>query len=309
MSYAQRVIDLVTRETPGSRSSTRLWTEVLESLQPCSGRLPEVRSRTGSRADRGARASAHVPRCPGSTNKGTVQVNRGYRIEFNSAIGPYKGGLRCTDRDLSILKFPRFEQVFKNSLTTLPMGGAKGGSDFDPKASRTTRSCASAKGFMSNCSATSAGTPTFPLATSAWAGREIGLLFGQYKAPEERVRRRAHRQGAQLGRLAHPSRGTLPAPCTSRKRDAQDAQRDICKGKICTVSGSGNVAQYTVEKLNQRGCPAVTLSDSDGFIHDPRASARKSSPSCSISRSAAGPHPGVREEVRCEFVAGKRRGS
>lgn len=209
-------------------------------------------------------------RVPWVDDRGQIQVNRGYRIEMNSAIGPYKGGLRFHPSvNLSILKFLAFEQVLKNSLTTLPMGGAKGGSDFDPKGKSDGEVMRFCQSFMSELFRHIGAHTDVPAGDIGVGGREIGYLFGQYK------RLRNEFTGVLTGKAIYYG-GSLMRPeatgygCVYFAQEMLSTRNDSLEGKICLVSGSGNVAQYTVEKLLQFGAKPVTLSDSDGFIYDPK---------------------------------------
>ncbi len=199
-----------------------------------------------------------------------MQVNRGYRVQMNSAIGPYKGGLRFHPSVyLGLLKFLAFEQVFKNSLTTLPMGGAKGGSDFDPKGKSDGEVRRFCQAFMTELYRHIGQFTDVPAGDIGVGGREIGFLFGQYKRISQPVHRRAHGQGHQLGRLGDPSRGDrVRLRCISPRR-CSPPPREALEGKSCLVSGSGNVAQFTAEKLIELGAKPLTFSDSGGFVHDP----------------------------------------
>jgi glutamate dehydrogenase (NADP+) len=207
-------------------------------------------------------------RVPWMNDKGEIQINRGFRIEMNSAIGPYKGGLRFHPSvNLGILKFLAFEQVFKNSLTTLPMGGGKGGSDFDPKGKSDNEVMHFCQAFMTElCKHIGADTDV-PAGDIGVGGREIGFLFGQYKKIRNEFTGVLTGKGLNWG-------GSLIRPeatgygCVYFAEEMLKSRGDSFKGKICTVSGSGNVAQYTVEKLNQLGAKVVTLSDSNGFMYD-----------------------------------------
>jgi glutamate dehydrogenase (NADP+) len=207
-------------------------------------------------------------RVPWLDDKGEIQVNRGYRVEFNSAIGPYKGGLRFHPSvNLSILKFLGFEQVFKNSLTTLPMGGGKGGSDFDPKGKSDNEVMKFCQSFMTELSRHIGPDTDVPAGDIGVGGREIGYMFGQYK----RIRNeftgvltgKARNWGGSLIRPEATGYGTVyfAQEMLARKNDS-------FKGKIVAVSGSGNVAQYACEKATQLGAKVVTLSDSEGYIYD-----------------------------------------
>jgi glutamate dehydrogenase (NADP+) len=207
-------------------------------------------------------------RVPWVDDKGRFQINRGFRIQMNSAIGPYKGGLRLHPSvNLSILKFLAFEQVFKNSLTTLPMGGGKGGSDFDPKGKSDNEVMKFCQSFMTELSKHIGSNTDVPAGDIGVGGREIGFMFGQYK------RLRNEFTGILTGKgLAYG--GSLIRPeatgygCVYFVQEMLAVKGDSFKGKRVVVSGSGNVAQYTIEKVNQLGGKVVTASDSEGYIYD-----------------------------------------
>ncbi|MCM8775839.1 MAG: NADP-specific glutamate dehydrogenase [Candidatus Omnitrophica bacterium] len=208
-------------------------------------------------------------RVPWLDDKGEIQVNRGFRIEMNSAIGPYKGGLRFHPSvNLGILKFLAFEQVFKNSLTTLPMGGGKGGADFDPKGKSDNEVMRFCQSFMTELFRHIGPDTDVPAGDIGVGGREIGYLYGQYK------RLRNEFTGVLTGKGLNWG-GSLIRPeatgygCVYFTQEMLKTRGESIKGKVCAVSGSGNVAQYTVEKLNQLGAKCVTLSDSNGTIYDP----------------------------------------
>jgi glutamate dehydrogenase (NADP+) len=208
-------------------------------------------------------------RVPWMNDKGEVEINRGFRIEMNSAIGPYKGGLRFHPTvNLGILKFLAFEQVLKNSLTTLPMGGGKGGSDFDPKGKSDNEVMKFCQSFMTELSRHIGPNTDVPAGDIGVGGREIGFLFGQYKRIRNEFTGVLTGKGIEWG-------GSLIRPEATGYGSVYFAQEmlktkgDSLKGKVCTVSGSGNVAQYTTEKINELGGKVVTLSDSAGFIYDP----------------------------------------
>jgi glutamate dehydrogenase (NADP+) len=208
-------------------------------------------------------------RVPWVDDKGEIQVNRGFRIEMNSAIGPYKGGLRFHPSvNLSILKFLAFEQVFKNALTTLPMGGGKGGSDFDPKGKSDNEVMAFCQSFMSELFRHIGPDTDVPAGDIGVGGREIGYLFGMYKKLRNEFTGVLTGKGIKWG-------GSLIRPEATGYGTVYFAEEmlktrgDSIKGKTVTVSGSGNVAQYAVEKCNDFGAKCVTLSDSNGTIHDP----------------------------------------
>ncbi len=207
-------------------------------------------------------------RVPWQDDRGEVQINRGFRIEMNSAIGPYKGGLRLHPSvNLGILKFLAFEQVFKNSLTTLPMGGGKGGSDFDPKGKSDNEVMRFCQSFMSELFRHIGPNTDVPAGDIGVGGREIGFLFGQYK------RLRNEFTGVLTGKGLNWG-GSLIRPeatgygCVYFAQEMLATRSQTLEGKICLVSGSGNVSQYTIEKLLQFGAKPVTLSDSSGTIYD-----------------------------------------
>ncbi|MCX5749468.1 MAG: NADP-specific glutamate dehydrogenase [Candidatus Saganbacteria bacterium] len=208
-------------------------------------------------------------RVPWLNDKGDIQINRGFRIEMSSAIGPYKGGLRLHPSvNLGILKFLAFEQVFKNSLTTLPMGGGKGGSDFDPKGKSDNEVMKFCQSFMTELQRHIGPDTDVPAGDIGVGGREIGFLFGQYK------RIRNEFTGILTGKALSWG-GSLIRPEATGYGSTYFAQEmlktrgESIKGKVCLVSGSGNVAQYTIEKVNQLGGKCVTASDSNGYIFDP----------------------------------------
>ena len=267
MSYVSDVLDLVIRKNPSEPEFHQAVKEVLESLAPVLERHPEYeQNRILERLTEPERALTF--RVPWLDDKNRIQVNRGFRIEFNSAIGPYKGGLRFHPTVyMGILKFLAFEQVFKNSLTTLPMGGGKGGSDFDPKGKSDMEVMRFCQSFMTELQRHIGPDTDVPAGDIGVGGREIGYLFGQYK------RLRNEFTGVLTGKALNWG-GSLIRPEATGYGAVYFAQnmlatRDDCfKGKVCTVSGSGNVAQYTVEKLNDLGAKAVTLSDSGGYIYD-----------------------------------------
>jgi len=207
-------------------------------------------------------------RVPWQDDKGNYCVNRGFRIEMNSAIGPYKGGLRFHPTvNLGILKFLAFEQVLKNSLTTLPMGGGKGGSDFDPKGKSDDEVMRFCQSFMSELFRHIGPNTDVPAGDIGVGGREIGYLFGQYKRLKDEFTGVLTGKGLGWGgSLIRPEATGYGAVYFAE--EMLKTRNENLKGKLALVSGSGNVAQYTVEKLNQLGAKAVTLSDSSGFIYD-----------------------------------------
>ena len=207
-------------------------------------------------------------RVPWVDDKGETQVNRGYRIEFNSAIGPYKGGLRFHPSvNLSILKFLGFEQVFKNALTTLPMGGGKGGSDFNPKGKSDTEVMRFTQAFMSELFRHIGANTDVPAGDIGVGGREIGFLFGQYKKLRNEFTGVLTGKGmAWGGSLIRPEATGYGAVYFAQHM--LETKGESFKGKVVAISGSGNVAQYATEKATQLGAKVVTLSDSSGYIYD-----------------------------------------
>jgi glutamate dehydrogenase (NADP+) len=207
-------------------------------------------------------------RVPWVDDQGEIHVNRGFRVEMNSAIGPYKGGLRFHPSvNLSILKFLAFEQVFKNSLTSLPMGGGKGGSDFDPKGKSDMEIMRFCQSFMTELQRHIGENTDVPAGDIGVGAREIGYLFGQYKRIRNEFTGVLTGKGVTWG-------GSVIRPeatgygCVYFAQEMLATRNDTLEGKTCLVSGSGNVAQYTVEKLIQLGAKVVTLSDSSGYIYD-----------------------------------------
>jgi glutamate dehydrogenase (NADP+) len=207
-------------------------------------------------------------RVPWMDDQGIIRVNRGYRIEMNSAIGPYKGGLRFHPSvTLGILKFLAFEQVFKNSLTTLPMGGGKGGSDFDPKGKSDNEVMRFCQSFMSELFRHIGPDTDVPAGDIGVGGREIGFLFGQYKKLRNEFSGVLTGKGLNWGgSLIRPEATGYGAVYFAAEMLSTKGQ--TLEGKKCLVSGSGNVAQYTIEKINQLGGKAMTVSDSNGYIYD-----------------------------------------
>ena len=262
------VYEQVQKRNSGELEFLQAVKEVLDSLEPVLEKHPEyVDAKILERIVEPERQIMF--RVPWQDDKGNVQVNRGFRFEFNSALGPYKGGLRFHPTvTASILKFLGFEQVFKNALTTLPMGGGKGGSDFDPKGKSDNEVMRFCQSFMTELCRHIGPDTDVPAGDIGVGGREIGFMFGQYK----RIRNeftgvltgKALNWGGSLIRTEATGYG-----CVYLAEEMLKTRNESFKGKICAVSGSGNVAQYTVEKLNQLGAKAVSLSDSNGTIYDP----------------------------------------
>ncbi|MDD3637121.1 MAG: NADP-specific glutamate dehydrogenase [Bacteroidales bacterium] len=208
-------------------------------------------------------------RVPWVDDKGEVQINKGFRIEMNSAIGPYKGGLRFHPTvNLGILKFLAFEQVFKNALTTLPMGGGKGGSDFDPKGKSDNEVMRFCQSFMTELYRHIGPNTDVPAGDIGVGGREIGFLFGQYKRLRNEFTGVLTGKGIEWGgSVIRPEATGYGA--TYFAEEMLKTRGESLQGKIVAISGSGNVAQFATEKVTQMGGKVVTLSDSNGFIHDP----------------------------------------
>ena len=267
MNYIQDVMDRVERRNAGEPEFLQAVREVLESLEPVMGR--HRRYQDARILERMVEPERQIMfRVPWQDDAGKVQVNRGYRIEFNSAIGPYKGGLRFHPSvTLSILKFLGFEQIFKNALTTLPMGGGKGGSDFDPKGKSDAEVMRFCQSFMTELQRHIGPDTDVPAGDIGVGGREIGYMFGQYKRLRNEFTGVLTGKGLKWGgSLIRPEATGYGAVYFAR--EMLRTRGESLEGKVCAVSGSGNVAQYTVEKLNQYGARAVSLSDSEGTVYD-----------------------------------------
>jgi glutamate dehydrogenase (NADP+) len=267
-SATEAVFEQVLSRNAGEVEFQQAVREVLDSLGPVLEKHPEyVEARIVERLVEPERQIMF--RVPWQDDAGNIHVNRGFRFEFNSALGPYKGGLRFHPSvNASILKFLGFEQVFKNALTTLPMGGGKGGCDFDPKGKSDSEVMRFCQSFMTELCRHIGPDTDVPAGDIGVGGREIGFMFGQYKRICNRFVGVLTGKGLSWG-------GSLIRPeatgygCVYFAEEMLKTRGESFKGKVCTVSGSGNVAQYTVEKLNQLGARAVSLSDSNGTIHDP----------------------------------------
>jgi len=266
--YIEDVMSSVKAKNPAEPEFHQAVREVFDSLRLVLAKHPEYQSnRILDRIVEPERVLMF--RVPWTDDQGNVQVNRGFRIEMNSAIGPYKGGLRFHPSvNLGILKFLAFEQVFKNSLTTLPMGGGKGGSDFDPKGKSDNEVMRFCQSFMTELQRHIGPNTDVPAGDIGVGGREIGYLFGQYK------RLRNEFTGVLTGKGLNWG-GSLIRPeatgygCVYFAEEMLKSRKDSLAGKLCLVSGSGNVSQYTIEKLLDLGAKPVTVSDSNGVIYDP----------------------------------------
>ncbi|MCP3942444.1 MAG: NADP-specific glutamate dehydrogenase [Desulfobacteraceae bacterium] len=261
------IMDIVTARDPFEKEFHQAVTEVVESVKPVLDKNPEYRH--AGIMERIVEPERVIQfRVPWVNDQGQVQVNRGFRIEMSSAIGPYKGGLRFHPSvNLSILKFLAFEQVFKNALTTLPLGGGKGGSDFDPKGKSDFEVMRFCQSFMSELYRHLGPDTDVPAGDIGVGGREIGYLFGMYKKLKNEF------TGVLTGKSLNWGGSLIRPEATGYGSvffaDEMLATRhDSLKEKICLVSGSGNVAQYTTQKINQLGGKVVTISDSSGYIFD-----------------------------------------
>ncbi len=261
-------MDVVARRNAGEPEFLQAVREVLESLEPVVEK--HRRFKDARILERLVEPERQIIfRVPWQDDAGRMQINRGFRVQFNSALGPFKGGLRFHPSvNLSILKVLGFEQIFKNSLTTLPMGGGKGGADFDPKGKSSNEVMRFCQSFMTELYRHIGPDADVPAGDIGVGGREIGYLFGQYK------RLRSEFSGVLTGKGLNWGGSLIRPEATGYgavyfAEEMLKTRKQSLEGMVCAVSGSGNVAQYTVQKLLQCGARPVTLSDSDGTIHDP----------------------------------------
>lgn len=267
MSYVEDVFQSVKQRNAGEPEFLQAVKEVLESLEPVIKKHPKYqKAKLLERIVEPERVI--IFRVPWVDKDGSVQVNRGFRIQFNSAIGPYKGGIRLHPSvNLGVLKFLAFEQTFKNSLTTLPMGGAKGGSDFDPKGKTDMEVMSFCQSFMKELSKYIGQFTDVPAGDIGVGGREIGYMFGEYKRLRNEFTGVLTGKGLQWG-------GSLIRPEATGYGNVYFAAEMLAargldfKGKTVAVSGAGNVAQYAVEKVNELGGKVVSLCDSDSTVID-----------------------------------------
>ncbi|MBM4166854.1 MAG: NADP-specific glutamate dehydrogenase [Ignavibacteria bacterium] len=267
LDYVNSIMADVKAKNPNEKEFHQAVHEVVESLSVVFERHPEYRSnKILERIIEPERVIMF--RVPWMDDQGNVHVNRGFRIEMNSAIGPYKGGLRFHPSvNLGILKFLAFEQVFKNSLTTLPMGGGKGGSDFDPKGKSDNEVMRFCQSFMNELVRHIGPNTDVPAGDIGVGGREIGFMFGQYKKLRNEFTGVLTGKGLNWGgSLIRPEATGYGAVYFAAEMLGTKGQ--ALQEKKCLVSGSGNVAQYTIEKINHLGGKVVTLSDSNGYIYD-----------------------------------------
>ncbi len=267
-NYVDRVYEHVVEKNPSQPEFHQAVKEVLDSLKPVFEKEPKFeRNKILERITEPERSILF--RVPWVDDNGEIQVNKGMRVQFNSAIGPYKGGLRFHPSvNLGIIKFLGFEQTFKNSLTGLSMGGGKGGSDFDPKGKTDNEVMKFCQSFMTELYRHIGGRVDVPAGDIGVGAREIGYLYGQWKKITQRFEPVLTGKSLEYG-------GSLVRPEATGYGSVYFAQEmlqtrnDSLKDKTCLVSGSGNVAQYTTEKVLELGGKVVTLSDSSGYIHDP----------------------------------------
>ncbi len=267
-AYVNRVFEQVKAKNANEPEFLQAVQEVLESLEPVVEKMPQLEE--NAILERMVEPERVVMfRVPWTDDAGKIHVNRGYRVQYNSAIGPYKGGLRFHPSvTLSILKFLGFEQCFKNSLTTLPMGGGKGGSDFDPHGKSDKEVMRFCQSFMTELQRHIGADTDVPAGDIGVGAREVGYMYGQYK------RLRNEFTGVLTGKGLTFGGSLIRTEATGYgliyfAENMLATKGDTFKGKVCSVSGSGNVAQYAVEKLLQLGAKPVTLSDSNGYIYDP----------------------------------------
>ena len=266
-AYVKRVWEEVKAKNPNEPEFLQAVEEVLATLEPAVDQMPELEP--NAVLERLVEPERVIQfRVPWMDDAGNYHVNRGFRVQYNSAIGPYKGGLRFSKEvNLSVLKFLGFEQILKNSLTTLPMGGGKGGSDFDPHGKSDKEVMRFCQSFMTELYRHIGADVDVPAGDKNVGGREIGYLFGQYKRIRDEYTGVLTGKGLTFGgsliRTEATGYGLIYFAQEMLKKVGEDF-----KGKVCVVSGSGNVAEYAAEKLIQLGAKVVTLSDSNGYIYD-----------------------------------------
>ncbi len=267
MSYVQDVLNDLIARNPGQPEFHQAATEVLNSIAPVVEKNPKYQE--VSLLERLVEPERIIMfRVPWVDDSGKVQVNKGYRVQFNSAIGPYKGGLRFHPSvNLGIIKFLGFEQIFKNSLTGLPIGGGKGGSDFDPKGKSDREVMAFCQSFMTELSRHIGADTDVPAGDIGVGAREIGFMFGQYKRLKNVYEGVLTGKGLTYGGSLIRTEATGYGLIYLTEEMLKDHGIEIAD-KTCVVSGSGNVAIYAVQKLQQLGAKVVAMSDSNGFIYD-----------------------------------------
>ena len=268
-SYLQQVYDGLEQRNPEQKEFLEAVGEVLESLEPVVEKNPKLEEENViGRLVEPERVILF--RVPWVDDNGKVQVNRGYRVQFNSAIGPYKGGLRFHPSvNLSILKFLGFEQIFKNSLTGLPIGGSKGGSDFDPKGKSDREVMKFCQSFMTELAKHIGADTDVPAGDIGVGGREIGYLFGQYKRLRNEFTGVLTGKGLTYGGSLARTEATGYGLCYYTEEALKTLKNDSFKGKTVVISGSGNVAIYACQKATELGGKVITMSDSNGYVVAP----------------------------------------
>ena len=267
-SYLQGVYETVQKRNPNEPEFQQAVYEVLESLEPVVEARPEL-EKNGIMERIVEPERMFMFRVPWVDDQGKVQVNRGFRVQFNSAIGPYKGGLRLHPSvNASVIKFLGFEQCFKNSLTTLPMGGGKGGSDFDPKGKSDAEIMRFCQSFMTELCKHIGQFTDVPAGDIGVGGREIGFMFGQYKRLRNEYTGVLTGKGLSYGGSLARTQATGYGLCYYMK-EMLAYKGTSFEGKTVAISGSGNVAIYACEKATQLGAKVVTMSDSNGYVYDP----------------------------------------
>ena len=270
MSYVDEVLEKIKKRDADQPEFIQAVTEVLDSLRPVIEQ-DEAKYRKLAILERITEPDRQIMfRVPWVDDNGQVQVNRGFRVQFNNAIGPYKGGLRLHPSvNLGIIKFLGFEQIFKNSLTTLPIGGGKGGSDFDPKGKSDNEIMRFCQSFMTELSKHIGADTDVPAGDIGTGAREIGFMYGQYKRLRNEFTGVLTGKGLSYGGSLARTEATGYGACYFTQEMLKTAKNDSFEGKTVAVSGSGNVAIYAIEKAYQLGAKPVTCSDSTGWIYDP----------------------------------------
>jgi len=267
--YLQKVYDQVIAKNPGEKEFHQAVHEFLESMEPVVAKDPSYEK--NGIIDRIVEPERLIQfRVSWVDDNGNVQVNRGYRVQFNSAIGPYKGGIRLHPSvNASILKFLGFEQIFKNSLTTLPMGGGKGGSDFDPKGKSDNEVMRFCQSFMTELSKHIGADTDVPAGDIGTGAREVGYMFGQYKRLRNEFTGVLTGKGLSYGGSLARKEATGYGLLYFTREMLKHLKNDSLEGKTVVISGSGNVAIYACEKAQEMGAKVITLSDSNGYVVDP----------------------------------------
>ncbi len=267
--YLNKVYDKVCQRNKGEEEFLQAVREVLESLEPVVAQRPELEKK--GVVERMVEPERFIQfRVPWVDDNGNVQVNRGFRVQFNSAIGPYKGGLRLHPTVCaSVIKFLGFEQIFKNSLTGLPIGGGKGGSDFDPKGKSDNEVMRFCQSFMTELSKHIGADTDVPAGDIGVGAREIGFMYGQYKRLRNEFTGVLTGKGLSYGGSLARTEATGYGLCYYTEEALKCMKNDSFKGKTVVISGSGNVAIYATQKATELGGKVVALSDSNGYIYDP----------------------------------------